>query len=384
VMAADLAVANARLVVTAPQSVFDAEPRAVRLIREAEEAHPAPGPFRVHRMRWSPTSWVLRASPDRNEEMLAWERDTLGGHHALPFGLGYVHAKGTTELADYSPFFRQGRVSVDPDVARELGLKPGQPVVYHTRRGYDLWGARYLLLPGRLAWNSLLRGYTSFLSDFDRIYPPPGTFDGPGGQARRDRWIQGEDFQILLNRAAYPRAWVVHRARFPSIRDSGPGGRRALMGEILFQNDDLWHDDARRVHDPREVAWIEGADRRLVAPGLSGEGRDPAEGVRIIRDDPGMVELVAHLRTPGLVVLADTHYPGWRLTVDGRAAEILRTDGAMRGALVGAGEHRLVYRYDPASLKIGAGLTVAGIVALVLLLGIPRTMRNEKGPCLAA
>jgi hypothetical protein len=61
--------------------------------------------------------------------MLAWERDTLGGHHALPFGLAYVDAKGTTELADYSLFFRQGRVALEPDGARELGLKPGQRVV---------------------------------------------------------------------------------------------------------------------------------------------------------------------------------------------------------------------------------------------------------------
>jgi hypothetical protein len=368
VMAADLAVANARLVVTAPQSVFDAEPRALCLIREAEKAHPAPGPFRVHRMHWAPTAWVLRGSPDRDEEMLAWERDTLGGHHAIPFGLGYVDAKGTAELADYSLFFRQQRFALDPDVARELGLKPGQMVVCHTRRGYDLWGARYLILPRRLAWNSLQRGYTSFLSDIDEIYPPPGTSEGPGGQERRDDWLDPEDFQIFLNRAAFPRAWVVHRARFPDARDGGPEGHRVLMREILFQNDDLWHDDTRRVYDPREVAWIEGVERRLVASKLSGAGRDPSEGVQVIRDDPGRVELVARLKTPGLVVLADTHYPGWRLNVDGRAAEILRTNGAMRGALVGAGEHRLVYEYDPASLKVGAGLTVAGIAALVLLL----------------
>jgi hypothetical protein len=141
-----------------------------------------------------------------------------------------------------------------------------------------------------------------------------------------------------------------------------------MLDEILFQNDDLWRDDARPVYDPREVAWIEGAERRLVVPKLSGAGRDPSEEVRVIRDDPGRVELVAQLRTPGLVVLADTYYPGWRLSVDGRATEILRTNGAMRGALVGAGEHRLVYRYDPDSLKVGAGLTVAGFAALILLL----------------
>jgi uncharacterized membrane protein YfhO len=101
-----------------------------------------------------------------------------------------------------------------------------------------------------------------------------------------------------------------------------------------------------------------------VAAHLSGAGPDPAESVRVIRDDPDRVELVTRLTTPGLVVLADVDYPGWRLTIDGRPGEILATNGTMRGALVDAGDHRLVYRYDPDSVKIGAGLTIIGIVAL--------------------
>jgi hypothetical protein len=112
VMAVDLAVANARLIVTAPQSVFDAEPRALRFIREAERTHPAPGPFRLRRMRWAPTAWALRVSPDRNEEMLAWTRDTLGGHHALPFGLGHVDVKGTSWPTTASSSARAGSKSV--------------------------------------------------------------------------------------------------------------------------------------------------------------------------------------------------------------------------------------------------------------------------------
>jgi hypothetical protein len=370
-MAADVVVANTRLVITAPQSVFDTEPRALRLIREAEQAQPSPGPFRIHRMRWSPTAWAIHGSPGRVEEILAWEHDTLRTHFGLTYGLGYVYAMGTTELADYCLFFGQGRVRVDADVARELGMNPDQMVVYHTRRGYDLWGARYLILPGRLAWNSVHRGYTSFLSEYDEIYPRPGTAQGPEGQRRRDAWLDTEDFQILRNRAAYPRAWVVHRARLLDLGRGAPAGRRALMDEILFQNDDLWHDDARRVYDPRDVAWIEGAERKLIMPALSGARRDPTESVDVIRSEPGTVELVAHLTTPGLVVLADTYYPGWRLTVDGRSAEILKTNGAMRGALVGAGKHRLTYKYDPDSVKLGAGLTIVGIAALMLVMVAP-------------
>jgi hypothetical protein len=143
------------------------------------------------------------------------------------------------------------------------------------------------------------------------------------------------------------------------------------MTEILFQNDDLWHDDARRVYAPKEVAWIEGTERKLVVPRLSGAGRDPSESVEVTEDSPGTVHLVAHLKSPGLVILADTYYPGWRLAIDGRPAEILQTNGAMRGALVEAGDHQLVYKYNPASLKIGAGLTFVGIATLVLLLAAP-------------
>ena len=36
-----------------------------------------------------------------------------------------------------------------------------------------------------------------------------------------------------------------------------------MMREILFQNDDLWHDESRRVYDPGEVAWIEGVENRF-------------------------------------------------------------------------------------------------------------------------
>jgi hypothetical protein len=133
-----------------------------------------------------------------------------------------------------------------------------------------------------------------------------------------------------------------------------------------FQNDELWHDDGQRIYDPRELAWIEGAEPKLVLPQLSNRGRDPSEGVEVIREGPRSVELFAHLKTSGLVVRADVSDSGWRLTVDGRATEILQTNGAMRGALVEAGEHRLVYRYEPASVKVGIGLTTLGIVALVL------------------
>ena len=73
------------------------------------------------------------------------------------------------------------------------------------------------------------------------------------------------------------------------------------------------------------------------------------------------------LDEPGLVVLADVYYPGWRLTIDGRPAPIYRTNRLMRGAAVTSGTHRLVYTYHPRSFRVGSWITMAGLAALSVL-----------------
>jgi hypothetical protein len=40
----------------------------------------------------------------------------------------------------------------------------------------------------------------------------------------------------------------------------------------------------------------------------------------------------------------------------------------MRGAAVPAGEHRLVYQYDPWSFRIGATISILAMLALVILI----------------
>jgi uncharacterized membrane protein YfhO len=92
--------------------------------------------------------------------------------------------------------------------------------------------------------------------------------------------------------------------------------------------------------------------------------------VAITRYGPQRVELVAQLERLGLVVLADAYDTGWWLAIDGVSAPIYRTNRMMRGAAVKAGRRTLVYTYYPASWRIGAALSMAGLVALAAL--IPR------------
>ena len=364
-MASDLSVANAGLVSTVPQRLFDEVPEVLAILERSERDHPSNGPYRVHRMpAWEPVGWSKTSSIDREAEFVAWERRTLRPKYGIPLGVQYTMAIGAAELHDYQAFFRGYLRPADARLARMLQTTPGRAVVIYPRRAFDLWNTRYFLLPSYPnRWDDSFRGFASFLDRTEQVYPPPAAFQGDrGGETFRD-WVTTSDFQVRRNLAEYPRAWIVHRAL--EIRDAPALGPAGGIEEILFSDEDRWLDPNRVVHDPRSVAWLE--------PGRNGElrrfldGRPPgrAEEVRVASYEPDRVELKATLDRPGLVVLADVYYPGWTLTIDGRTAPIERANRMMRAAAVEAGEHTLVFAYRPASFRVGLIVTGLGLAALV-------------------
>jgi hypothetical protein len=365
----DLCLANADNVVTVPQAAFEGVPRALELIEQFERENPSPGPFRVQRVgRWWPTSWTVGGAPRDFETITRWERATLRPHYNLPTGIESTFYLDTIESLDYGLFFLPWTLTPDPERAASLGLAPGQKVWYFPRRGFDLWNTRYFLVPARLDWASTSRGYAAVIPRSTFLYPPLGAFDGPDGAERRRRWGTTEDFRILRNEAAFPRAWVVHRAYLiPPIRGLRLADRSKLMQEILYADDEFWHVPGVPVRDPRIVAWVETNRPNDLDPLLSRAEPDPSEVVTITRDEPQLVEMTAVLRTPGLVVVADMYDPGWTVTVNGRPGEILRTNRAMRGVALPAGTHQLVFRYEPLSFRLGLALSLIGLATMTAL-----------------
>ncbi len=365
----DLSIANAYHVVTVPQDAFEGTPKALEVIRAAEKANPSDGPFRIQRVgQWWPTSWSLDGDSRRFEEITRWERNTLRPNYGLPLGIRSTFYFDTIEPVDYGLFFLPWTLRPDPTSIRVSDLEPGQPVWYHPRRGFDLWNVRYFIVPAQIVWDNPARGYASVVPRSTFLYPGEDSFEGPGGEERRTKWRSTEDFRVLRNEAAYPRAWVVHRAYLtPRVRGLRVADRSKVMQEILYQQDEFWQLPGVPVRDPREVAWVETDRPGDVDRLLSRATPDPSETVTVTRDAPQHVEMKAILKTPGLVVVADMYYPGWHLTVDGTPAEILRTNRAMRGVALPEGTHHLVFRYDPLSFRVGIGLSLLGLSALVFL-----------------
>jgi hypothetical protein len=382
VSTADLALANAPHVLTVPQALFEETPRAVELIAEAERRDPSPGPFRVHRMPyWDLYSWWVTPSEDRVRDFVAWERDTIQPKYGLAYGISYTLALGVAELYDYEWFFGGFLRTADAQAARFLNIPEGKKVVVYPRRAFDLWNSRYFILPAfPNGWGDDQRGYAEFLRDSESIYPDTRKFEEPGGDEYRKNWIEREDFQILRNETAYPRAWVVHDARFlDPIRGLERTDRDRPMEELLFENGPFWHDAERHVFDPTRLAWIESEQRTRLLPFLTRGAPKKSEAVNFVSYEPQRVEIDAVLEDAGLVILADIYYPGWHLTIDGQEAPIYRANRIMRGAAVPAGRHRLVYTYRPLSFRIGGAITLATL-GTVVLLAIVFTLRPLSWP----
>ncbi len=377
----DLAIANRALIFTLPQAAFDQKPRLLELIEQAERAQPGQGPFRVHRPTgWSPTRLTPQSNSQEAERLsFDWAWSTITPKVALPYGLEYAFTTGTTELAEYSWFFFPFTTQLDAGLAERLDVEPNHPVVYYPRRGFDLWNTRYFILPSGLRWYDPARGFASLLVRTSQIAPDPTAFSGPEGKKLKEDWSWREDWSLLRNEQAFPRAWVVHRARWIERR----GGRRTAelrerIQRILYAGDPFWHVPGRPVDDPHEVAWVEVDDLQRLRRFIAGGQPTPSETAVTRYPNPQRVEIEARLDKPGLVILADVFYPGWKLQIDGREAPLLRVNGMMRGAAVEAGFHRLVYKYEPASFQ--AGVAVTGITLAVALAVSFWVWRNPAGP----
>ncbi|MDR3620787.1 MAG: hypothetical protein P4L85_15655 [Paludisphaera borealis] len=369
-VSADLAVANHRLIATVPQSLFEAEPEVIKIIKEAERKNPSDGPFRIHRMPvWDPPIWNREASSDRVRDFMQWEHATIQPKYGINLGVEYTHTMGVAELYDYEWYFGPFPRKASVDFAKYINVEPGHSIAYYPRRSFDMWNTRYFVLPSHPGnWTHEYRGYASFLPESEAIYPPRMVERTPEAEKRARDWVENHDYQILRNKKMFPRAWVVHRARsLPAMEGTARVGRAGPMQEILYGGDPIWNDPTMNIFDPLELAWIENDDREALDGFTRGFPPRSSEKVEVEYPHGARVEMTATLDKPGVVVLADVYYPGWKLTIDGAPAPIYRVNRMMRGAAVKAGVSKLVYTYEPASFRLGGFITLAGLGVSALL-----------------
>jgi hypothetical protein len=165
----------------------------------------------------------------------------------------------------------------------------------------------------------------------------------------------GPDAMIYANDDSLPRTWLV------AGQDVVKGDSQALA-KIVSSD-----------FDPRRAVVTESPLPALSDHNASGAAPGDA---RITHYGAERVEISARANRAAELVLSDTAYPGWQVTVNGRPAQITRVDYLLRGVAVPAGDDRIVFTYDPTSFRNGWLVSLVAVVVTVTAIVI--TVRQRR------
>jgi hypothetical protein len=257
--------------------------------------------------------------------------------------------------ADPEPFRIDTRTGIDalwqPDTAALYGLDDVGGIVnpltlaeWHAQweaiggrhtRAYDLLNVRYVIV----ADDTPLPG--------DKFEP---ALDAVGGLA------------VYRNRAALPRAWVVHDSRVAT----DPANALAQLQAADF--------------DPTTSVTLLDAEMDVATPFGPVDPATPPSRAQVTARSANRLSVETETVGPGFLVLSEVWYPGWRATVNGAPVPVLRVNGSLRAVPVPAGASTVELWYAPRSWRWGlalAGVGLAGVVALVVL---DRRLRGQATP----
>ena len=158
--------------------------------------------------------------------------------------------------------------------------------------------------------------------------------------------IYNPDQAPIRNPYAYGNAWFVDKVDIVENADA----------EI----------DALNTIDPLKTAVV---DKRF-AKDLEGFTPQVDSTATIVLEKyrPNRLTYKTKASSEQLAVFSEIYYPGWKVTIDGKEATHFRADWILRGMLVPAGEHTIVFDFHPDTYVLAANVSAYSSFLILLLL----------------
>ena len=323
-----------------------------------------PTPFEATSLGLVSFLGCAQAVPDNTEVMKVSVTDVHGRVHTKSLLAGRDTAEWSYDCDDIRPHVRHQRAAVYKDF--QSGERRPAPCGGHE---YFTW----LPLSGvpivkriEFKWlgraGLILAKKVTLLNDRQgRSLQLKAT---PGSLMDGTKWRHVDDAgeaSIYENLRAMPRAWLVPEVvnvkaeEALNIIRSGrmPGGRN---------------------YDPSQVALVE------EPYALEEAGSDPAASAQLLQLSSTRLQVHTTSSSPALLVTSDVYYPGWRVTIDGQPARLLRANYVLRGVTVPPGNHIVSFEFRPHSFYYGAAVSLVsllGLSSLLFLLG--RRFKHSAG-----
>jgi len=114
------------------------------------------------------------------------------------------------------------------------------------------------------------------------------------------------------------------------------------------------------------------ADKKYqsVLNGFNVTPKDSASQIAIESFDSNIITYKTSTNKPELAVFSEIYYPeGWNITIDGKPAEMLRANYTLRALPIPSGNHTVIFKFEPKSIKITDTIAFIALAIMVLTAG---------------
>ncbi len=161
--------------------------------------------------------------------------------------------------------------------------------------------------------------------------------------------------------------YIIYNPEREPFRNATALGNAWFVNEHIMVNNADEEINALRDIDPAKTAVI---DQRF-SSFITGTNLRPDTTARVELTDakPNLLTYKYSSATQQLLIFSEVYYPdGWKVSIDGQPADHFRVNYILRAMVVPAGEHEIVFSFEPRSYYTGQKVSLAFSVMLILIM----------------
>lgn len=160
-------------------------------------------------------------------------------------------------------------------------------------------------------------------------------------------------FNVYENKNPLPLAFVVHKAR-------------------ILNNETESYSQVAEDYDPANIVVLEKIPNAIESNITENNGEiifgknNSLDNVSIKKKGNNYFSVLVTTKDDGILVLNDVYYPGWKVFIDGKPADLLKTNFTFKGVYVSSGTHFVEFKFLPTSFFIGLSFSIISVFIVIL------------------